>query len=320
VPTLSAKFSLEVSSPCLLALTDGQVPQVVANIGDFRIAAKLLSTEDWRTKEKHDVNWTTRLRALEIEVSRDEGDSPPDVIVTPEGRRDLTVQGRYLSSKLPEYQAVALDMASRILRFFQYSLFTPLVRQIPKWDESLHNPAWFDTNGNKLGDGPSTIVAHPVAGLWGQLGARKLTPAELPELQSFVAAPTEPALAVALLSDAQAAWFEGSLRRSVLELAICAEVMVKRRFFAKASPAGAAFDYLEDKAKVSVRILELLDAVAKEAFACSFKKQDPDNFQKIDHLFRCRNKIAHRGELSFRDDSGKAVVVDAALVPTFSRG
>lgn len=87
MPTLFAKFSLEVSSPCLLALTDGQVPQVVANIGDFRIAAKLLSTEDWHTKEKHDVNWTTRLRALEIEVSRDEGDSPPDVIVTPEGRQ-----------------------------------------------------------------------------------------------------------------------------------------------------------------------------------------------------------------------------------------
>ena len=50
-------------------MTDGQVPQVVANIGDFRIAAKLQLTEGWRTKEKHDVNWTTRLRALEIEVS-----------------------------------------------------------------------------------------------------------------------------------------------------------------------------------------------------------------------------------------------------------
>jgi hypothetical protein len=133
----------------------------------------------------------------------------------------------------------------------------------------------------------------------------------------FVETLTEPALDVALLSDAQTAWFEGSLRRSVLELAICVEVLAKRQFFAKASPAGAAFDYLEDKAKISVRVLELLDAVATEAFGSSFKKQDPDNYQRIDYLFRCRNKIAHRGELSFRDKSGKAVVVDAHLVESW---
>jgi hypothetical protein len=160
-------------------------------------------------------------------------------------------------------------------------------------------------------------VNQPVPGLKGELGARKLTPADLPELQSFLSAPIEPPLAVTLLSDAQAAWFEGSLRRSVLELAICTEVLVKRRFFAKSSPAGAAFDYLEDKAKISVRVLELLDSVAEEAFACSYKKQEPAYYQKIDHLFRCRNKIAHRGELAFRDDSGKTIGVDAPLVETW---
>ena len=52
-------------------------------------------------------------------------------------------------------------------------------------------------------------------------------------------------------------------------------------------------------------------------FARSFKKEEPCNFQRIDYLFRCRNKIAHRGELSFREDSGKTVVVDAPLVESW---
>lgn len=317
MPTLSARFNLELSSPCLLAWPDGQTPDVFATLGDFRVTAKLLSAEHWRSKEKDDANWTTGLRELEIEVSRIETDPPPDVIVTPDGKRDLTIQGDYLRLRLPEYQSAALEIANRILCFFQYSLFTPLVRQIPKWDHSLHNPTWFNANGRELRGGTHTVVVQPVPGLRGELGARKLTPADLPELQSFLAAPTEPPLSVTLLSDAQAAWFEGSLRRSVLELAICTEVLVKRRFFAQSTPAGAAFDYLEDKAKVSVRVLELLDSVAVEAFGCSYRKQEPVNYQKIDHLFRCRNKIAHRGELVFRDDSGKIVDVDAPLVETW---
>ena len=92
----------------------------------------------------------------------------------------------------------------------------------------------------------------------------------------FTLAPDEPPLDLALLSDAQTAWFEDGLRRAVLELAICAEVMVKRRFFAAASPAGAAFDYLEDKARVSVRVLELLDPIATEAIGRSYRSEFPE--------------------------------------------
>lgn len=139
----------------------------------------------------------------------------------------------------------------------------------------------------------------------------------MPELLSFLAEPEQPSLSETLLSDAQSAWFEGNPRRSVLELAICTEVIVKRKFFAESSPAGAAFDYLEDKAKISVRILELLDKIALEAFSRSYRNDSPDDYRAIDHLFRCRNKIAHRGELAFRDDTGTLIQVDKALVATW---
>jgi hypothetical protein len=79
----------------------------------------LLSADYWRSKEKDDINWTTGLSGLEITVSREEAEAPPNVIETPDGRRDLTIQGTYLRARLPDYQAAALEIANRILRFFQ---------------------------------------------------------------------------------------------------------------------------------------------------------------------------------------------------------
>jgi hypothetical protein len=81
--------------------------------------------------------------------------------------------------------------------------------------------------------------------------------------------------------------------------------------------AGAAFDYFEDKSRISVRVLELLDGVAKEAFARSYRIDAADQFQRIDHLFRCRNKVAHRGELAFRDDKGSLIQVDKSMVTSW---
>jgi len=317
MPTLAAKFTLDVSAPCLIEWPDGPPPEVPLSIDGFDIAIRLLPAEHWRTKGKDDPSWTTGVDAIELLISRSEPDSPPEVIVTPDGKRDLTVQSKYLRARLPEYSAKALEVSNRVLRFFQYLLHTPLVRPIPTWEQALQNPTWYDASGSELRGGTPTAVAEPVPGIRGELGVRKLTPNETPALVEYLKAPQQPSLSQTLLSDAQTAWFEGNLRRAVLELAICTEVMVKRRFFAKASPAGAAFDYLEDKARVSVRVLELLDAVAEEAFSRSYRKEDAASFRCIDHLFRCRNKIAHRGELAYRDDAGMTVQVDAPMVESW---
>lgn len=319
MPKLSATFCIDISSPCLMALPDEQVPDVTVELDGFKVTARLIPAQHWLFIGKDDANKTTRLSELEVTLSRDEDDLPPDEIETPVGRRDLGVQGEYLRSKLPAYQVAALKVANRVLRFFQHSLLTPLAHPIHSWDHALHNPTWRDSDGRVLRGGILTIMVEAVPGLRGEMGARKLSSNELPALQAFIETTTEPGLAETLLSDAQDAWFEGNLRRAILELAICAEVLVKRRFFSKDSPAGAAFDYLEDKAKVSVRVLDLLDTVAKEAFARSYKKEEPSNYQSIDYLFRCRNKIAHRGELPFRDDSGQLILVDPPMVETWWR-
>jgi hypothetical protein len=196
-----------------------------------------------------------------------------------------------------------MEVANKVLDFFRYRLLTPSIHRIASWDPALASPTWYNSNGECLG--PSrVIVASPIPGVNGELGVQKLTQDRIQHLSEYLNKLEEPTLELTLLSDAQTAWFEGSFRRTVIELAICCEVIVKRRFFSAATPAGAAFDYLEDKSKVSVRVLDLLDTIAFEAFDKSYRIDYPDHYKRIDTLFRCRNKVAHRGELIYRDDSG----------------
>jgi hypothetical protein len=319
MPLLSAKFVIEEIAPCLLSWPDEDNPRIELTLRGFQVSAALLVSPFRRWKEKDDVHWTKILSGLVITVSRDEPDTPPDAIINPDGTRDLVAQGKYLLSKSEQYRSVALDVGNRILQYFQYSMLTPFVRMLPSWVHSLNNPEWFGANGLELRGRPMTIVAEPIPGQRGEFGTKKLGPAELPDLLSYISAPTKPTLSEELLSDAQTAWYEGNFRRSVLELAICTELLVKRRYFEQVSPAGAAFDYLEDKGKISVRVLDLLGAVAEEVFARSYKNQEPNNYKHIENLLRCRNKIAHRGELTFRNDSGKTVNVDASHVQTWWR-
>jgi hypothetical protein len=309
MPFLTAIFKLNVSAPCLIEWPLLQKkPEFKISLGDFTVVAFLIPGL-LRGAGNNCVLGT--LKELVIAVSRNELDSPPDESPSDHSNRRLL----FFFDKEKEYSSKAREVSNQILLFFQYPLSTPLIHAISIWDVGLQDPKWYDEVGTQLHPGGSrfkSTLAPP--GDRGELGVKKLTPNNMSELVEFIETSHEISLADTLLSDAQSAWFEDNLRRSVLELAICTEVMVKRCFFAQDSPAGAAFDYLEDKAKVSVRVIDLLDKVAEAAFSVSYKKDEPNNFQNIDYLFRCRNKIAHRGELSFSDDSGNSVSVDKSKV------
>lgn len=125
---------------------------------------------------------------LDVVVSHIEEDSPPEVKVTADGTRDYALQAAYLRAKLPGFQNEAHETANRILLFFRFFLFTPLVRPIEAWSHSLQNPKWFAPDGIEL-KGGTIFMLPPVPGLRGELGAKKLSPAELPTLESFVTSP-----------------------------------------------------------------------------------------------------------------------------------
>jgi hypothetical protein len=315
MPQLSARFSFPISAACLITWPETGTPGALhVAVEGLSVKVTLTLAEHWRTKPNSEADWTTSVAELEITVSGEEPDEPPPVLVSAEGKRDLTAQQAYLLKKLPRYKRIAIEVGNRVLTFFRYTLNTPNVVRISERDQAANQATWIDASGQDLPAPTAIFIVQPVPGLKGQLGVKKLTPDSFENLQAYVESPKDPSLPVSLLSEAQSAWFEGNLRRAVLELSICTEVVVKRRFFAHESPAGAAFDYLEDRSKIAVKVLDLIDAVAEAAFGISYKKAEPNRYRSIDYLFRCRNKIAHRGELSFRDDGARTIAVDATTV------
>lgn len=113
-----------------------------------------------------------------------------------------------------------------------------------------------------------------------------------------------------LQAQAQEAIFENQYMTAVLLLAVACEVSIKTTFFKEGSPASEAYDFLEDQRKVEVSPVELIHKVAKRAFGMSFKDENPDAFEAIDHLFRCRNKIAHRARAVYRGNGEKLRTLD----------
>jgi hypothetical protein len=314
MPRLVAHFDVEIPGQCLVAWPGDRAPSFGRVINQFDVDINLLTHNHWRVKHQSEQNWTRGLRAALVKVSREEVELPPAVHPDEQGQLDYSIQSEYFGRRTTEFGDTAREAVNRMIRFFRYFLKTPFLEEIPPGHQSFRNARWTDEYDKIVGKAGIEIVAERVPGLYGELGVKKLTPDVAESLQRFLGQPTPAPLFEQLLSDAQTAWFDGNLRRSVIELAIACEVLVKRSFFAGDSPAGAAFDYLEDKAQLTVRVLDLLDRVSLEAFGKSFRADCPDEYKNIDHLFRCRNKVVHRGELSYRDDGGTRVRVDVAEV------
>jgi hypothetical protein len=313
VTRLTAVFAIPVESECLVTWPTDVPMQWSFDVDGFCVDLRFMLEEGSKSKLKEEQDWTISICHLEVRVARSEDEPLPSPNTIPGGTQNMVPQSTFLRKLLPQYKAIARRVTNNTLNFFRFELNTPYVELIPDWHDALNNPKWYNDDGSRLSVG-HLLRRERTPGLHGELGVKRFMPATTGNFANFVASAPEPSLAQVLLSDAQTAWFEGGLRRSVLELAICSELMVKRAFFSDASPAGAAFDYLEDKAKVNVRVLELLDQVALEAFSRSYKREHRKEYDAIDCLFRCRNKIAHRGELCYRDDKGTIVSVDCKNV------
>lgn len=113
--------------------------------------------------------------------------------------------------------------------------------------------------------------------------------------------PVYVSVAQELLAQAQEAIFEGKGFLAVVLLAISTEVAIKNAFFRHDSVASEAIDYLEEKRQIEISPIELIHKVAKRAFGQSFIDFDNGAYDSIDNLFRCRNRIVHRGIATFRD-------------------
>jgi len=194
-------------------------------------------------------------------------------------------------------------LIERLVTYCQFELGYPFLRSASATNISL--VGWYDQNVSQITVPARNtgILAH-FPGAPGSLGSKYLTRTRLQEMGEAISKVQHYSVQDELLSQARDAIYEVHTLKAVLLLAITCEVAIKSKFFREESLSAIAFDYLEEKRQVEVTVIELIDHVAKRAFGQAFKEQDADAAKDIEHLFRCRNKVAHRARAEFKDDKG----------------
>lgn len=223
----------------------------------------------------------------------------------------------YIETRLPAYSHVAATMLTRLLMFFRFVLGNPLVHA--RWQAlqpGMLNPVWTDERGQIIWDRVTSHFAdpRPALDLYPRCGVKAYGTGEMTELMKVLREGVKPTFLEELIGEARDALAVGHLRRAILELAIACEVGVKHRYFQPDSYAESAYSYLEDKNRVNARVPEFVDGIALRTFGHSLRVDRPDCYRDIDFLFRCRNKVAHRGVMSFRDDAGIEITAHEGYV------
>jgi hypothetical protein len=314
MPKLFAEFHVQLPGQCLYAFPDETEIIYSIPLDDFLVKMTLQMPKGSLNRGRHDSNWIGTLHSIRVLVSREEAEFPPLVTREVDGTRDYSIQSDYFWVRIPQYASAAREITNRMIRYFRFVLGVPHLEEFQEGQQAFSNATWKNEAGEIVGKGPAVVVFSSIPGSRGQMHVSCLSESNRSDLEKYLSEPEEISLADQMIDNARCAWFDGNLQRTVLELAIVCEMIVKRRFFSHDSAAGAAFDYLEDKGMAKVSVKELINGVARAAFGTSFNAAHKSDYRNIDHLFRCRNKIAHRGELSFQDDAANRITPDKNLI------
>jgi hypothetical protein len=301
MPKLIATFKVQLPNSLLVKRSKKTTPHYRTRIDDFEVNITLNPKSDVDSKQKGEKYYTYIVSEVSISVRRDEAISPPPAI-TPEGP-DFSARYAYLDEREAHYRQAALTVVNRLMRFFKYELRNALMSELALSDEDLQIPRWTDENNNSVGVPRVKFSAEALPWMAGYpFGAKPLSEDDDFDLQKAIKIQIVPELYEELLSDAQAAIFQGNLRRAVLEMAIACEVAIKQTYFAKSPAAEAAFDYLITERYMEVPLTEFINKLAKKAFGESFNEVGKGkHFQNIKRLFECRNKVAHKGQAIYLD-------------------
>jgi len=192
---------------------------------------------------------------------------------------------------LMEFQQVVVDVLNRLVSYFKYEKRHPNLRMLSfidllKQDEEFYNPTWQTLAGIPLAVSSSPVtsgvISIPGIGLLREdfFGISLFTSDESPNLERWISSVDHDiGLGDQLLSDAQSAALSNNIRRAVLELVISIEIVVKGAFFKQSKIAGAVFEYLEDKGRETIKVVELLDGASASAFGESFKTTLPKSYK-----------------------------------------
>jgi hypothetical protein len=308
---LTACFTIPLAQ-CFYAKGEEREFLYKTTIDDFDIEIRLPPEELGRKcKPANDSEFTYCITELIVRVSKTLVDDIPPVIITGV-TQDYTLRAKFFMENSDQFRKVAEASLRKVIRYFKFKLHQPLLEEFPDYRQCFYTPIWRDENGNEIRTGWEIFSETPRPGMSSyDFGVAKLTTANDPELGRAIEEEIVPELYEEILSDAQSAIFQENNRRAVLELAMACELMIKQTYFAKSTTAGRAYEFMEDRQKVSMNITDYIDGVAGYAFGETFEQAtSKTDFMNIQHLFRGRNKIVHRGELIFRDDRGLTHPID----------
>lgn len=213
------------------------------------------------------------------------------------------------------FSKIAFQSLNRLIDYCRYELGYPFMRHANV--SNVESIDWLDEVGTVLKTEGSFQIMDFFPGVPGtikSLGSQFLTPHHKELLTRVVASGATPTVQQELLAFARDSIYEGHVLKAILLLAIASEVAIKTTFFQEDTLASVAFDYLEENRRVEVTSIELIGKVAKRSFGVSFSEHNAKAAAHIDHLFRCRNKVAHRARAEYKDDKGVLHTVNEATL------
>lgn len=277
-------------------------------IDDADIEVLLVPFEGHRGKKKHERIWSFVVYDIDISVSIPESENPPPADITPTDSKGSYFEiEEYFNKRFPLFTPIAEKVYLRLIKYFKYRQGMPFLHEHSDSIDTFPLPIWIDGDGNEIWRSKSRTFYVPyIHGfLDTEFGIVKFRKKDDRKLKRALEKDTDISLIAEILADAKSAILRNNYRRGVLEMAIACEIAVKQTFFADSTISGSAYEYLENKGRVRIKVVELIDGVAAHTFGNSFKQINKIAYQDIDYLFRCRNHIAHRGEVAYRNDQGK---------------
>jgi hypothetical protein len=315
MPKLTATYYIRLPRYLRIKRPDSDALIYSMNINDFLVQIELVRNGGKCTKLEGERHFIRPIENINISVSREEASQLPDIIKDKNGNSDFSDRAEWMNCRNEEFKDIAVISCNRIIRYFKYKMNTPNLFEYKSTDDIFNNPAWeYDTHKNidkgiSIGIIEMSLHVIPGHGI-SLLGERDFTKDHDLELQEVLENDVDIETYQEFMSDAQASIALGKLSRAVIEIAIACEVLVKQTYFASDTLPGLAFEYFEDKRKINSRFIEFIDGVAKHSFGESFKEKNSNHFSNIDHLFRCRNKIVHKGKAIYHKDDGSENTID----------
>lgn len=320
IDKIIATFTIDLKNHIMVMWPESSEILFKFLIDDSEICITLEKCFSNKFKDEGDKYYTEPISQIKIEVIRKGSFKIPDAEIKNKTIRDYSKRLDYFDKIRPSFSNHAYEAYVRLIYFLKYVLYNPYLIEYPKEHAFFHNAKWTDSNGNKLGGGTNKMLLSDTYELEMKFGKNlpfeRLSPKYSKNLKIALNNPIRPQLHSQMLSGAISSLFDFNLHRAIIELAIACEILVKRSFFPNETPGGIAFDFFEDQSKIKIRVPELINKVAQEAFGRSFKTDQPKNYNNIENLFRCRNKIAHQGSLEYRDINSKTNKIKIADINT----